>query len=83
MELTLGLVRLSSEHGGWNNHIYLTARQFFDVGMSVEEAMGLLMEAAAPWNDAEAHVVSRTVNSAWNGHMSGDSSPHWSYRRQL
>jgi len=84
LELSLGLVRMASRAGGWNNHIYITAHQFFEVGISVEETERLLLDAAEPWNQTEAYVVSRTVRSAWDKHLrEGDSDRYWSYRDKV
>ena len=79
---TLDLVRHSQK--AWNNRIYVTARQLFDVGYSQEEAEDMLLVAAEPWNRREQHNVRRTVASAWNGHLTKTyEDRHWTYQHEL
>lgn len=82
--LTLELVTESSDHGGWNDRIYVTARQFFDVGIDADEAAELIAEAAKPWNQRELHNVQRTVASAWDGHVrDSGGAAYWAYGREI
>lgn len=82
LKWTMELVSHSQQ--AWNNRIYVTARQLFDVGYTQEEAEDMLLVAAEPWNKREQYNVRRTVASAWNGHLTkthGDR--HWTYQHEL
>lgn len=79
---TLDLVSNSQE--AWNNRIYVTARQLFDVGYTQEDVEDMLLVAAKPWNEREQHNVKRTVGSAWNGHLTkAHGDRHWTYPHEL
>ena len=65
----LGVVEDAARHGGWNNAIYTTAREFFDVGIDEEHVLDMIMHATPPWDDKGADMIARTVSSAWRGHL--------------
>ena len=67
----LNVVAASNQYGGWNNAVYLTAHEFFDVGMSVADVLPMIMESAAPHDAREERTVANTVESAWRKHLDG------------
>lgn len=72
----LNVIVASNQYGGWNNAVYLTAHEFFDVGLSVTDVMPMILEAAAPYNEREERTVRSTVESAWRKHT--DLGGHYS-----
>lgn len=68
----LSVVSASNQYGGWNNAIYLTAHEFFDVGLGVDDVLPMILEAASPYDKSQERAVVTTVESAWRKHADGD-----------
>lgn len=59
-------VREANWVGGWNQEIYNTACTLREVGVEDGAALGMILEAADPWDERERRSVERTVASAQN-----------------